>query len=195
MPSRMKPEVHKKFTIYRAGDRPAPEVALYAHGVFATGWRRRYATVPRKLSVYFYVLHGVASADGSASVVVRGGAADGNQMVQMPGADGAVEQWLMWGRGNVTSIAPAGASVWDYELSHNDKTPRFVAEGKAGVADRDLLSLNPGVTMHLSDVFEALGRVGPFRILHYLPCRSPAQGNDFNPHNVNAAGALHKLCG
>ena len=188
------PYYHGNITFYRADYQPGNEVMLYAHGAFATGWKKRHVLVPKNMSVYFYVPHGVPSSDGAISPVVRGVAAEQNGMTQMANAAGQMEDWLLWGKGSVTSIAGPGTSIWDYELSHNDKAARFIAEMRAVTNNRDLVLVNKGATMHLSDLFVALGKSGTkYDKLHYLPCRSPDKGDAYNPHTVNAAGALHKL--
>lgn len=170
---------------------------LYAHGTFATGWRERHVKVPENMSVYFYVLHGVASSDGSASAVVRSDAPEKNTTQRFGAPDPnetEEEKWaktfLLWGKASATSIAGPGSLIWDYELSYNEKFTRMIRELNM-TGSRDLLTLDcpdgpkrKGTKMHLSKLF-ALIEVFKYEKFHYLPCRSPNTGIDYNPKSVD----------
>jgi hypothetical protein len=170
---------------------------LYAHGCFHSR-KKPKTTVPMNLSVYFYVPHGIASADGAIRPVVENTPAQGNRVADF----GNGVQFLNWAPGSVTSIAGPGTIVYDYELSWNEKSRQFVRLMNKAVSEqanypKDLIIVDAakkGVNSKLSALFTAMAQHGMrYKILHYLPCRSPIGEDDFNPGAVNAAEAFKKL--
>ncbi|WP_444915700.1 putative adhesin [Microbulbifer sp. TRSA007] len=170
-----------KVIIHKKEQASGNEAILYAHGSFDNGSFGK-TELPENLALYFYSFHGSASSDHAVRSLTKTGkpANEENSKEKF----GTLE-FLNMGSGKVHSIAGGGASIYNYNLSYNEKSPGHVDNIKkawqSGLHDHDLILVEEGAHIHLDDVLKVIteNKLG-YNKLHFTACRSPSSGNDLS---------------
>ncbi|QFT55722.1 putative adhesin [Microbulbifer sp. THAF38] len=171
-----------KITIYKKDKSPSNEAILYAHGSFDQGSFGK-AELPDNLAIYFYSFHGSASSDHAVKSLTKDGtpAKEANSIADFS----KTLKFLNMGSGKVHSIAGGGASVYNYNLSHNEKSPAHLDNiqkaWQSGIHHHDLILVNKDASVHLADVLKVIqDNKLSYTKLHFTACRSPSSGNDLS---------------